>query len=79
MPRIEGKTKGGSLAARFGFWMSRRRFGKVAASLSVHALHKKLVQGMGWMEMSQEKSRLVPFELKILGDIRTAMRVGCPY
>ena len=31
------------------------------------------------MELAQDKARRVPFKVKALASIRTAMRIGCPF
>ena len=79
MARISGVTKGGSLIARIGFWLSRRRVGKVVPPLRLHALHSRLLMGYGQMELAQDRARRVPADLKSLVQIRVAMQVGCPF
>ncbi len=79
MPRVEGVTKGGSLLARIAFFMTRRRVGKVVRPVRVHALHSRLLAGYGQMEMAQLKASTVAATVKLLGQIRVAMRVGCPF
>lgn len=79
MARIEGVTRGGSLLARIAFLLTRRKVGKVVRPVRVHALHSALLMGYGQMEQAQAKARLLPVALKELAQIRTAMRVGCPF
>lgn len=79
MPRLEGVTKGGSLLARAAFAFSRWKIGRVIAPVRLHALHSRLLLGYARMEMAQEKARRVPAGVKMLGQIRIAMRVGCPF
>ena len=77
--RIEGVTQGGSLLARVVFWMSRRKLGRVIGPLRVHALHTRLLAGVGSMETAQEKASTVPATIKVLAEVLVAMRVGCPF
>ncbi|MFP6609946.1 MAG: hypothetical protein VCB80_07195 [Deltaproteobacteria bacterium] len=79
MARIEGVTQGGSLLARVVFWMSRRKLGRVIGPLRVHALHTRLLAGVGSMETAQEKASTVPATIKVLAEVLVAMRVGCPF
>jgi len=77
--RIEGVIRGGSLLARVVFWMSRRKLGRVIGPLRVHALHTRLLAGVGSMETAQEKASTVPTTVKVLAEVLVAMRVGCPF
>ena len=77
--RIEGVIQGGSLLARVVFWMSRRKLGRVIGPLRVHALHTRLLAGVGSMETAQEKASTVPATIKVLAEVLVAMRVGCPF
>jgi len=45
----------------------------------LHALHSAVLFGYGQMELAQEKSKRVPADLKALGQVRVALRVGCPF
>ena len=77
--RIEGVIQGGSLLARVVFWMSRRKLGRVIGPLRVHALHTRLLAGVGSMETALEKASTVPATIKVLAEVLVAMRVGCPF
>jgi hypothetical protein len=79
MARLEGVTRGGSLLARMAFALTRRKVGKVIPPVRLHAKHTRLLFGYGQMEMAQEGARTVPAGVKILGQIRIATRVGCPF
>ncbi len=79
MARIDGVTKGGSLLARFAFFMTKRKVGRVIRPIRVHALHSRMLFGYGQMELAQEKARKIPAAVKSLAQIRVAMRVGCPF
>ena len=79
MARIAGVTKGGSLLARFAFFLTRRKIGRVIAPVRLHALHGRILMGYGQMETAQEKAVSVPATVKALAQIRIAMRIGCPF
>lgn len=79
MARIEGVSRGGSLLARIAFFLTKRKVGRVVKPVRVHALHSGLLLGYGQMEQAQAKARRVSLAVKELAQIRTAMRVGCPF
>ncbi len=79
MARIEGVTRGGSLLARFSFFMTRRKVGRVIRPVRVHALHSRVLYGYGQMELALDGARRVSPALKSLAQIRVAMRIGCPF
>ena len=79
MARIEGLQRGGGLLARLAFWLTRRKVGRVVTPVRLHALHSAVLFGYGQMELAQEKSKRVPADLKALGQVRVALRVGCPF
>jgi hypothetical protein len=71
--------RGGGLLARLAFWISRRKTGKVVAPVRIHALRTPILYGYGQMELAQERANQVPAQLKSLGQIRIALRIGCPF
>jgi hypothetical protein len=79
LPRIEAPKRPGTLLARLAFWLTRRRTGKVVTPVRLHALHSAVLFGYGQMELAQDKARRVPADLKALGQVRVALRVGCPF
>ena len=79
MARIAGVTRGGSRLARVSFFLTRRKVGRVIRPVRVHAVLGRLLFGYGQMELAQENANRVPAELKALGQILVAMRVGCPF
>jgi hypothetical protein len=79
MSRIPGVTKGGSLLARIGFAISRKRLGKVAIPLRLHALNTRILFGYAQMELAQDAGKSVPASLKKLASVRAATRIGCPF
>jgi len=79
MARIAGVETGGSLLARIAFFLTKRKLGRVVRPVRIHALHGKLLMGYGQMEQSQDKARRVPAQLKLLGQVRIALRIGCPF
>jgi hypothetical protein len=74
MARIEGITKGGSLLARFAFFVSRRRFGRVTKPMHILALHNTLLMGTAAMQIAQDKANQVPLTLKKLAIVLIALR-----
>ncbi len=80
MSRIEGipEHKAG-LAARFAYWFSRRRFGKVAEPLAIIAHHPGLLLGYGAFETALDRSRRVEERLKELAALKAATLIGCPF
>lgn len=79
MARIIGVEERPSLLARIAFFLCRRELGRVTRPLRIHALASRLLVGYGQMEEAQRKSRRLPAALKRLGQVRVAMRVGCPF
>jgi len=80
MARIEGVTKGGSLLARYAFFVSRRQFGKVVKPLRVQALlNWRSLLGYGQMEIAEQKASKVPSTEKYLATTLVALRAGCPF
>ena len=79
MARIDGSDRGGSLLARYAFWVSRRRYGKVTGPLKLYARHPTVLYGAGQMEMALRRARRVPVNLRELAVLRVATRVGCPF
>ena len=78
MTRLEGVRRPG-LIARLGYWIARRKVGRVPDHLPILAHHPRLLRAYGHMEMGQEASRTVEPALKLLAQIRIAMRIGCPF
>lgn len=79
MARIDGSDRGGSPLARYAFWVSRRRYGKVTAPLKLYARHSAVLYGAGQMEMALRRAHRVPVNLRELAVLRVATRVGCPF
>ena len=79
MARIEGITKGGSLLARFAFFVSLRRYGRVTKPMHILALHNTLLMGTAAMQIAQDKANQVPPVLKKLAIVLIARRVGCAF
>ncbi len=59
--------------------MARRRMGKVPEHMQIMAHHPRLLRAYGHMELGQDAASRVDATLKLLAQIRVAMRVGCPY
>ncbi len=79
MARIQGVIEGGSLLARVAFFFTKRKVGRVIRPVRIHALHGRILMGYAQMELAQEKARRVAAPLKMLGQIRIAQRIGCPF
>ena len=76
IPLIEG---GRGPLAKAAFAYSKRKYGKVVAPLKAYAHHGGVLFGTGQMEVALMKANSVPDRYKVLGDLRIAMRVGCPF
>lgn len=80
MARIEGLSeRSAGLLARFAYWFSRRRFGRVPEPATVMAHHPWVLVGSGAFELTLERSRLLEERVKALAEIRAATLVGCPF
>ncbi|MBZ5604559.1 MAG: hypothetical protein LAO79_19835 [Acidobacteriia bacterium] len=80
MPRIAPlEASDASLFARFVYWMTKRKIGRVILPVKITAHHPRLLRGMGEMEQAQLAVHSVPETLKELACIRVAMLVGCPF
>lgn len=80
MARIEGVSdRKAGLLARFVFFMSRRKLGRVIMPLRVWAHHRRLLRGYVHMELAQQAARSIPASLKALVDVDVARRIGCPF
>ena len=64
-----------SLIRRF----ARKRLGKDIAPLDTLATHPDFVIAYAKFSMALEKTNLVPKPLKVLGQIRAAKLVECPF
>lgn len=64
-----------SLIRRF----TRKRLGKDIAPLDTLATHPDFVIAYAKFSMALEKTNLVPKPLKVLGQIRAAKLVECPF
>ena len=79
MARVSGVEKPGASFAAVVFAMVRRKLGRVVRPLRVHALSPASLRGYALMEGAQESARAVPVDLRKLAQVRTALRVGCPF
>ena len=79
MPRIPLVEKARSVLAKASYAYSKRKYGKVVAPLKAYAHHDSVLWGTGQMEVALQRADTVPQELKVLADLRIAMRVGCPF
>jgi hypothetical protein len=58
---------------------ARKRLGKDIAPLNTLATHPDFVIAYAKFSMALEKTNLVPHRLKVLGQIRAAKLVECPF
>ncbi len=65
--------------ARFSFFESRRRFGKVTDPLRIYAHHPVILSGYAAHELATERATRVPERLKHLAELRAAMLCGCEW
>ena len=74
MPRIPLVDKAKSVLAKASYACSKRKYGKVVAPLRAYAHHESVLWGTGQMEVALRRADSVPLELKVLADLRIAMR-----
>jgi AhpD family alkylhydroperoxidase len=81
MARLQGVQDGeGGLFARYAFRESRRLTGKVATSLRITLLNRKVTVGVGMMERQQASAaRQVDPALVELAVLKAATVVGCEF
>jgi hypothetical protein len=58
---------------------ARKRLGKDIAPLATTATHPDFLIAYARFSMALEKTSLVPAKLKVLGQIRAAKLVECPF
>jgi hypothetical protein len=58
---------------------ARKRLGKDIAPLQTYATHPEVVIPYTQFSMAMERTKLVPRKLKVLGQIRAAKLVECPF
>jgi hypothetical protein len=58
---------------------ARKQLGKNIAPLETIATHPDVLIPYAKFTMAMEKTNLVPAKLKVLGQIRAAKLVGCPF
>jgi hypothetical protein len=80
MARIDGlEANQAGLFARFAYWMTKRKFGRVMLPVKINAHHPRLLRAMGAMEMGQQAAKFVDPALKMLAQVKVAMLIGCPF
>ena len=78
MARIPEPAQPG-VFARFVYWMTKRRLGRVVSPVKITAYHPGLLWGYGQMEQAFASSDLVGAGLKDLAQLRVATLIGCPF
>jgi hypothetical protein len=76
--RMEGAPRRG-LFRRLVYWLTRRKLGRVAMPVQIHAHNGWLLLGYGLYEQSLAYARRVEPALKDLAQMRVAGLVGCPF
>jgi hypothetical protein len=80
MTRIRPLTpKEAGWFARFIYWASRRKIGRVLTPTQVVAHHPRMLAGVVGMESAMMAAKTVPPTLKTLASIKAAMMIGCPF
>jgi hypothetical protein len=64
---------------RIAYWFTRRKVGRVVVPVQLAALDPPVLQGVGAMELFQERGKALPKALKTLAGIRAATLTGCPF
>src|SRR3954470_4961715 len=77
LPGLEPTDAGLLTRARYAY--ARRDFGRVAAPLPVMAHHTGILAGVGAFEIATKRAKRVPERLKLLGEMKAAMQVGCEW
>ena len=78
MARIPEPAQPG-LFARFAYWMTKRRLGRVVSPVKITAYHPGLLWGYGQMEVSLSGLHSLEETTKELASLKTARMVGCPF
>jgi hypothetical protein len=76
--RIPGAPRRGILV-RLAYWFCQRKVGRVVRPVQLAALDPPVLQGVGAMELFQERGRALPRALKTLAGLRAATLTGCPF
>jgi AhpD family alkylhydroperoxidase len=67
------------LLTRATYAYARRAVGRVPEPLAITAHHPRLLAGVCAMEFATERAKRVPERLKLLGEMKAAVRVGCEW
>jgi alkylhydroperoxidase family enzyme len=77
LPGLESSDAG--LLTRATYAYARRDFGRVPEPLTIMAHHTGILAGVGALELATKRARRVPERLKLLGEMKAAMQVGCEW
>ncbi len=72
-------TSDAGLLARATYAYARRELGEVPEPLAVTAHHPRLLAGVCAFEFATQRARRVPERLKLLGEMKAAVMVGCEW
>ena len=80
MSRLPGlEPSDASLLTRATYAYARRDFGRVPEPLTIMAHHTGILAGVGAFELATKRAKRVPERLKLLGEMKAAMQVGCEW
>jgi alkylhydroperoxidase family enzyme len=77
LPGLEASDAGP--VARAAYAYARRDLGRVPEPLTIMAHHTAVLSGVGAMEMATKRAQRVPERLKLLGEMKAAIQVGCEW
>lgn len=77
LPGLEPSDAG--LMTRATYAYARRDLGRVPEPLTIMAHHTGILAGVGAMEMATKRAKRVPERLKLLGEMKAAIQVGCEW
>src|SRR3954471_9085254 len=77
LPGLEPSDAG--LLARASYAYARRDVGRVPEPLTIMAHHPGILTGVGAFELATKRANRVPERLKLLGEMKAAMQVGCEW
>src|SRR3954463_5137492 len=77
LPGVEPSAAG--LLTRATYAYARRDFGRVPEPLTIMAHHTGILAGVGSFDFATKRASRVPERLKLLGEMKAAMQVGCEW
>jgi len=77
LPALSASDAG--LLTRATYSYARREFGEVPEPLAITAHHPRLLAGICAFEFATQRAKRVPERLKLLGEMKAAVMVGCEW